>query len=47
MYLPVSTDEIDKINICYEGISDLIMTGLDNHKKAILIGDFNSHIYGW
>ena len=25
MYLPVSSDEVDKISLCYEGISQIIM----------------------
>ena len=28
-YLPVNTEPVDKINLCYEGISDIIMKGYD------------------
>lgn len=46
-YLPVNTEPVDKINLCYEGISDIIMKGYDENKKVIIIGDLNSHIRGW
>ena len=32
-YLPVNTEPVDKINLCYEGISDIIMMEYDENKK--------------
>ena len=46
VYMPVSTDPQDKINQCFEGISQIIMNGINNNKKQIIIGDFNAHING-
>ena len=45
--MPVNTDAADKINTCYEGLSQHIMEGISQNKKQIIIGDFNSHIRGW
>ena len=47
VYLPVSSAEIDKINLCYEGIRQLALTARQENKKITIIGDFNSHIQGY
>ena len=39
VYLPVNTDEVDKITASYEAISEVIMKGYDENKKSIIIGD--------
>ena len=44
--MPVNTEPQDKINQCYEGLSQIIMKGINARKKQIVIGDFNSHING-
>ena len=31
--MPVSTDPQDKINQCFEGISQIVMNGIDRNKK--------------
>ena len=35
VYLPVNTDEVDKITASYEAISEVIMKGYDENKKSI------------
>ena len=45
-YMPVSTDPQDRINQCYEGISQILMKGINDNKKQIIIGDLNAHING-
>ena len=42
--MPVNTDPQDKINIHYEGVSQIIQQGLQQQKEIIIMGDFNSHI---
>ena len=44
IYMPVNTDPQDKINLHYEGISQLIQQSLNQQKEIIIMGDLNSHI---
>ena len=44
VYMPVNTDPQDKINLHYEGISQLIQQSLRQQKELIIMGDLNSHI---
>ena len=47
MYLPVALDDTDKIHLCYEGISQIIMNAREVGKKVTIIGDLNSHVEGF
>ena len=44
--MPVNTDPHDKIIQCFEGISQIIMNGINSNKKQVIVGDFNAHING-
>ena len=46
-YLPVNSDEADKIKLCYEGIAEAYIEAQDNQREFILVGDLNSHIHGY
>ena len=45
MYLPVNTEPQDKIIQHYEGLTEIVMKGLNGNKKIIIVGDFNSHVH--
>ena len=45
-YMPVNTDPQDRIISNFEGLSQIIMNGINQHKKLIIMGDFNAHING-
>ena len=47
VYLPVSSDEPDKINLCYEGLGQLVSEAKMENKLITIIGDFNSHLNGY
>ena len=47
VYLPVSSDEPDKINLCYEGLGQIVSEAKMENKLITIIGDFNSHLNGY
>ena len=47
VYLPVASGEVDQINLCYEGISQLVLEARKTGKLITIVGDFNSHITGY
>ena len=45
--MPVNTEPADKIYQCFEGLSQIIMNGVNQNMQQIIVGDLNAHIRGW
>ena len=46
VYLPVNSEPADKIAAAFEALSDVIIRGMDDNKRTVIIGDWNSHKHG-